>query len=146
MSEVTVNCKLTVTLLRGNHNEHERTYSRSAEGLLASISEEQITTPQFDFDWSIKDVIAHLWGWQQISIARMEGGVFDREPEFPKWVMELGEVWEEDADQTNARIYQNFHEQFWSTVYQAWREGFLHFLKIANQISERDLLDGGRYP
>ena len=31
------------------------------EELLASLSEEQIIAPRFDFDWSIKDVMAHLW-------------------------------------------------------------------------------------
>jgi len=40
------------------------------EELLANLSEEQLTAPSFDYNWSIKDVIAHLWGWQQISIAR----------------------------------------------------------------------------
>jgi len=35
----------------------------SWEELLASLSEEQITAPYFDLDWSIKDVMAHLWGW-----------------------------------------------------------------------------------
>ena len=117
----------------------------SWEELLANLSEEQITTPYFDFDWSIKDVIAHLWGWQQISIARMEGGVFNREPEFPKWVIELDGVWEEDANQTNARIYQIFHERPWSKVHQNWREEFLRFLELGSKISERDLLDGDTY-
>ena len=50
------------------------------EELLTSLSEELITTPHFDLDWSIKDVMAHLWGWQQISIARMEAGVHNHEP------------------------------------------------------------------
>jgi hypothetical protein len=27
--------------------------------LLKNLSEEQITSPRFDYDWSIKDVIAH---------------------------------------------------------------------------------------
>lgn len=118
----------------------------SWEELLASLSEEQITAPQFDLDWSIKDVIAHLWGWQQISIARMEGGVMDQEPEFPKWITELGDVWEEDANETNARIYRNFYEQRWSRVYQTWREGFLQLLELGDKISERNLLDGDKYP
>jgi len=52
------------------------------EKLLVSLSEEEITSPRFDFDWSIKDVIAHLWAWQQISNARLEGGLYDREPAF----------------------------------------------------------------
>ena len=117
----------------------------SWEKLLTSLSEEQITTPHFDLDWSIKDVIAHLWGWQQISIARMEGGLQDWEPEFPKWIMELHGVWEENANQTNARIYEINHEKSWSEIHQNWREGFLRFLELGSKISERDLLDGDKY-
>jgi len=116
------------------------------EELLASLSEEEITAPHFDFDWSIKDVMTHLWGWQQISVARMEGGLHNREPEFPKWVTELGNVWEEDANQTNARIYEINHEKPWTEIHQNWRNGFLRFLELGNTISEKDLLDGDRYP
>ena len=47
------------------------------ELLLANLSEEQISTPAFDLNWSIKDVMAHLWAWQEISIARMESGVHE---------------------------------------------------------------------
>ena len=35
----------------------------SWQELLASLSEEQITAPHFDLNWSIKDVMAHLWAW-----------------------------------------------------------------------------------
>ena len=118
----------------------------SWEKLLASLSEEQITIPRFDFDWSIKDVVAHLWGWQQISIARMQGGVQDEEPVFPKWVEELNEDWEENTDQTNARFYEINHDKLWSEIHQNWRNGFLRFLELGNRISERDLLDTGKCP
>lgn len=50
--------------------------------LLQSLSEEQITVSRFDDNWSIKDVMAHLWGWQQISIVRVEAAVANREPEW----------------------------------------------------------------
>lgn len=115
------------------------------EGLLASLTEEQITTPHFEFDWSIKDVMSHLWGWQQISIARMQGGVLEREPVFPEWITELGEDWEEEADQTNAFFFEMNHKRPWSEVYENWRQGFLHLLDLGSQISERDLLDGDLY-
>jgi hypothetical protein len=118
----------------------------SWEEFLASLNEEQITAPHFDHAWSIKDVIAHLWVWQQISIARMESGVQAREPEYPKWIMVLGEGWEEDADRVNALTFERNHEKPWSEVYQNWRKGFLQFLELGNEISERDLLDGDRYP
>ena len=117
----------------------------SWERLLASLNEGQVITPHFDFDWSIKDVLAHLWAWQQISIARMEGGVQDREPEFPKWIVESIENWEDDADQVNALTLETQHNKPWSEIYQNWKNGFLQFLELGEKISERDLLDGDRY-
>lgn len=118
----------------------------SWEELLASLSDEQITTPHFDYNWSIKDVIAHLWAWQQISVARMESGLQDREPEIPKWIVSLGEDWEDNADRVNALTFETNHKKPWSEVHQNWKDGFLHFLELGNKISERDLLDGDRYP
>ncbi len=118
----------------------------SWEELLASLSESEITAPHFDFDWSIKDVIAHLWAWQQISVSRMEGGLQDREPEIPKWILSLGEDWEENADRVNALTYETNHEKPWSEIHQSWKTGFLRFLELGNLISERDLLDGDKYP
>jgi hypothetical protein len=38
------------------------------EELLDSLSEEKISKPSFENDWSIKDVAAHPWAWQQIYI------------------------------------------------------------------------------
>jgi hypothetical protein len=52
------------------------------EELLASLSDEQIMAPQFDDNWSIKDVITHLWGWQQIFMSQMTAAILNREPEF----------------------------------------------------------------
>lgn len=118
----------------------------SWEKLLASLSEHQIISPQFDFDWSIKDVMAHLWAWQQISIARMEGGLQDREPALPKWIVESIENWEEDSDRVNALTFETQHNKPWSEIYQNWKNGFLRFLELGEKISERDLLDGDRYP
>ncbi len=117
----------------------------SWEELRTSLSEEQITAPHFDFDWSIKDVMTHLWAWQQISIARMEGGLHDREPAFPKWIVESVENWEEDADRINALTFERNHKKPWSEIHQNWRDGVLRFLELGNKISERDLLDGDRY-
>jgi hypothetical protein len=115
------------------------------EELFAGLSEEQITTPRFDLDWSIKDIMAHLWAWQQISIARMEGGLYDREPDFTEWITDI-ENWEENADRVNALTYKNNHDKPWLDVYQNWRDGFLRLLELGNKISERNLLDGDRYP
>lgn len=114
------------------------------EALLASNVQfiEQYTLS----DWTTKDVITHLWAWQQISVARLEAAVFNRDPKFPTWVEELGEDWEENADHTNASIYKNYHEQSWSRVHQNWRDGFLRLLESVDKISEPYLLATGEYP
>jgi hypothetical protein len=115
------------------------------EELLTSLSEKEITAPQFDLDWSIKDVIAHLWAWQQISIARMEAGVLDSKPAYPGWILSIGKDWEEDADRVNALTFDTNHEKPWSEVYENWRTGYLRFLDLGTKISERNLLDSDRY-
>jgi len=115
------------------------------EELLKSLNYEQITTPRFDQNWSIKDVIAHLWGWQQISIARVDAAAFNKEPEFPRWTSELNEGWEENANRTNAWFYETQHTKSWLEITRNWREGFLKILDLTEPIPEKDLLDGSRY-
>ena len=115
------------------------------EELLASLDEEQLVAPRFDLDWSIKDVLTHLWAWQQISSARIEGGLRDGEPDYPQWIVSSVENWEADSDRVNAVTYERYHAKSWSEMYESWRNGFLQLLNVGNQISERDLLDGDRY-
>jgi len=116
------------------------------EELLASLSEVQITAPHLPSNWSIKDVIAHLRAWQQVSIARLEAAQLNKEPVFPNWLSGLDPESEEDRDQFNARIYEIYHQQPWSRVHQDWRDGFLRFLKLGGKIPENDLLDTEKYP
>ena len=116
------------------------------EELLSGISEEQITAPLRPSNWSIKDVMVHLWAWQQRSIARLEAALLNREPVFPEWPEESDPDAEGDTDRINAWIYQSHREQPWAQVYQNWREGFLRFLELPEGIPERELLDADRYP
>lgn len=117
------------------------------EALLGSQSEEGITTPPPSAEWSIQDVIAHLMAWQQISIARLEAALFDVEPNFPVWLAGADPYYaEEHTGEFNARIYAIYHGQSWASVHQAWRQGFLRFLEIAEAIPETEFHDPHRYP
>jgi hypothetical protein len=116
------------------------------EELLAGMNEEQITTPLLPSPLSSKDVIAHLMAWQQRSIARLESALLNRDPEFPKWLSGVDPDAEGNTDQINAWLYESYRDQPWSQVHQNWREGFQRFLETAEGVSERDLLDAGRYP
>jgi hypothetical protein len=115
------------------------------EELLAGMSEEQITALDLPSNWSIKDVIAHLWGWQQRTIARMEAALLNREPEYPRWPETLNPDPEEDVDQTNAWIYETNREKPWPVVYGDWRAQFLRVLELAEEIPEKEMFDPGRF-
>ena len=116
------------------------------EALLAGLSENQIITPSLPSDLSIKDVIAHLRAWQQVSIARLEAALHDREPAYPAWTGGLHPDSEEDTEFFNERIHQEYREQPWSNVHQAWKDGFLRFLELAEAVPETDLLEVDKYP
>jgi hypothetical protein len=115
------------------------------EELLATLSEEQISAAQPESGWAIKDEIAHLWGWQQRSVARLKAAQLDQEPVFPSWPAALDPEAEASTDQINAWIYESQRAQPWPAIHQQWRANFLRLLELAEPITERDMLDSGRY-
>lgn len=119
------------------------------EDVLARLSEGQIAAPHLG-SFSVKDVVAHLWAWQQITLARVEAAVHNREPELPVWVTGLPADWEDEADLTtdltNGRIYKLNRDRPWPSVHEAWRAGFTRLLEMSATIRERDMLDSSRYP
>jgi hypothetical protein len=115
------------------------------EELLASMNAEQIAAPLLPSHWSTKDVIAHLMAWQKRSIARVEAALSDRVPEFPVWLPDVDPDSEGSTERTNAWIFEAYRELPWSTIHQDWRTGFLRFLELSEGVSEKDLLDAGRY-
>ena len=127
-----------LTMLKEEFNQWEE--------LLANLSEEQIVAPHLSSNYSIKDVIAHLMAWQQVTVARLEAALLDREPNLPEWL--AGVVSESDSrlEEFNTRIHETYRKQPWSTVHRDWRDGFLRVLELGEAIPEKDLLDVGRYP
>lgn len=115
------------------------------EEVLASMSEEQIVVPWKPSDLSIKDEIAHLWAWQQRSIARMEAALHNRQPELPQWLPMVDPDDEDKTDQTNDWIYETYREQPWPAVYQEWRAGFLRLLALGEALPEPVLLDSSQF-
>ena len=114
------------------------------EKVIGTLSEAQIEIPLTPSTFSIKDTLAHLRAWQQLSIARLEAAQADRAPVFPDWV--AGEDPDaDDADPFNARIYAATHQLPWAIVHQNWRAGFLKLLKVAAEISEEDFNTEGKY-
>jgi len=115
------------------------------EELLGSLSPEQLAIPLAPSPWSTKDVIAHLWAWQQRTNARLEAAAHNGEPVFPKWPADLDPNGESDTDRINEWIYQTYRNLSWSEVHQAWKAGYLHLLNLAEAVAEKDLMDDSHY-
>jgi hypothetical protein len=131
------------TLLTMLREEFERW-----EEALAGLSDEQIITPRPSSNGSIKDVVAHLRAWQQISIVRLSAALLDAEPEYPGWLGGLDPFdaeSDEHRDESNARIFSETHDIPWADVHRAWRDGFLRFLELGEAVAEDALLDSERY-
>jgi hypothetical protein len=117
------------------------------EDLLAHKSESEINAESRADGWSIKDVIAHLMAWQQISIARLRAAELGAEPEYPAWLEGADPFYAEDhTTQFNARIRQIYHDQPWSIVGAAWSEGFAQFIELGDALPDDLLFDAHRYP
>jgi hypothetical protein len=118
---------------------------RGWQEVLAGMSEEEITTPHLPAGLSVKDVIAHLRAWQQLSIARLEAALRNGEPALPGWPPGPDPESAEGVEQINAWIYERYHKQPWPAVQRNWRQGFRRFLELAEAIPEKELLEPGRY-
>jgi len=116
------------------------------DDLLGRLSETQANAPVLDDNWALKDVMVHLWAWQQRTIARLEGALNNREPQFPNWPAALDPEQEDQPHELNAWLYKTYHDQPWSTVYQNWRDGFRRFIELSEALPEKDMLDAKRYP
>ncbi|MGD8454734.1 MAG: ClbS/DfsB family four-helix bundle protein [Anaerolineales bacterium] len=116
------------------------------EELLAGLKEEQITARHLPANLSIKDVIGHLRAWQQVTLARLEAALLEREPQLPAWLAGEDPESDDHLEEFNARIHETYREQPWSSVHQDWRDGFLRVLELGETIPGKDLLDPEKYP
>jgi hypothetical protein len=86
--------------------EHQREWW---EGLLAEVSEERMEQPGATDDWTFKDVVAHLSGWQRRTLDRFQAARTDQPIGPPPWPAEFQKI--EDEDEQVQRINDWFYEK-----------------------------------
>ena len=116
------------------------------EGLLATLSEPQISAGLLSDGQSIKDNIAHLRAWQALSIERVECALRGSVPTYAGWPKGIDPDAEENRDRINAWIRENHHDWPWAYVRRQWLAGFHRFIDLAQKIPETDLDDKRKYP
>jgi hypothetical protein len=98
------------------------------ETLLASLREEQMTTPGVHGTWSVKDDLAHLTVWQDYQTTRLQGVLSAGEPLDP-----LSGLGDEDAQ--NEYYYQQFKDQPLAEVLARFRTSYHHVLAATESLS-----------
>jgi hypothetical protein len=116
------------------------------EEFLTGLPEEKILASMPESQHSIKDVIAHLHAWQQVSIARLHAALHGGEPVLPRWLNGLDPDSDDNLENYNEHIFQSCRNHSWHSVYQRWHSVFSHFLDLAEQIPADDLMAAGKYP
>jgi len=118
----------------------------SWEELTDRLTDEQLAAPLLPSEWTVKDEMAHLWAWQQRSIARLEAALAGQAPSFPVWLPDHDPNEESNTEAVNGWIYCTYRDQPWSAVHNKWRKGFSRLLELGKVVSEVELLDSSRYP
>ena len=98
------------------------------EALLASLSEEQMTTPGVNGSWSVKDNLAHLTAWQNYQAARQEGILNGIEPPDPAPGLET-------EDEENDYFYQLYKDRPLAEVLADFRASYQRILAATHALS-----------
>ena len=111
------------------------------EGTLALFRHEQVTEPMLEGDRSIKDLMAHITAWEQVTLSRL---AVRTEPER---LAEIARQWEDGGvDAFNDRLYMRDKDLPLPEVRLRYNESYDQFVAIVENMPEEDLLVGGRYP
>ena len=109
--------------------------------LVAEVSEERMEQPGPMGDWTFKDLVAHLLGWRERTLRRLEAGP-DREPPTP-WPGHLTEV--DEVDEINEWIYEQNRDR---PLHEVLAEADASYQRLAAAVAalpEEDLTTPGRF-
>ena len=116
------------------------------ERLLGGMTQDQVAARDLPSGLSVKDVIAHLWAWQGLSVARLEAALDNRDPQYDLGPNGLDPDNEENLEGINAWIHETNIDRPWTDVYGNWRRRYLWFLELAARAPEQALMQPARYP
>ena len=117
-------------------------------GLILQASEEKWKLVLEGYNWTLKDVLAHLMGWMQVTNARLSAGLLEADPRYPKWLQ--GGDPDTDSDELtnayNARIYETYHKVPRQVIIASWRDEFLSLIKTVDDLSDEALFQVDAFP
>jgi hypothetical protein len=120
--------------------ERIRTERRRLEQNIERLSDEQMEMVGVVGVWTVKDLLAHLFDWEQRFIGWYEAGLRGETPETPA----PGMNWE-DLDVLNRRIYEKHRDRTLEDVRQEFDSSYRQVLSVVEGISEEEMFAVGKY-
>jgi len=107
---------------------------------LAGLSEEQMLEAGVIDDWSVKDVLAHIAGWERMFIGWLDALMRGERPDRPA---NIDEAW---VNETNARLYRENGEKTLADVLAESRAAHEAMLALIDRLTEEELFDPNHFP
>jgi hypothetical protein len=92
-------------------------------------------------DWSAKDVIAHLYEWQQMFFRWYEAGLRGETPAVPA----AGYKWSQ-LPALNQKIYETYRDYPWADLLADFRASHAKTLALVESLSDETIITPGLYP
>lgn len=105
---------------------------RQFEAILVPLREAQMTTPNVNGPWSVKDNLAHLTIWQDYLLSTLRGVLANQEP--PEFMSGLS-----TEDEINEHIYRENKDRPLAEVQTAFRASYKRVLAAVQEMSEERL-------
>lgn len=115
------------------------------QGLLLNCKEKPEDCAHNDDHWTLKDVLAHLTSWQEVTLARLVAARVKSDPEYPAWFPGVDPETDEDLNRVNAAIYEAHKDQSLTDIKKEWEQRFSEILLVCSLISDDEFLEPGRY-
>lgn len=118
------------------------------ESILNATTPENMEQPGVAGAWSLKDVVAHLSGWQRRTLDRLAAGCQGESAPLPPWPLELEEIEDEDesVDRINAWIYESNRGRSVAEVLAESRGQWDELRALVDTMPESVLNDPDRFP
>lgn len=115
------------------------------QALLAEIGTERMEEPGPMGDWTFKDLVAHLWFWQDRTLARLAAGPGQLGKPMP-WPPEMGDEDEiSDWDEVNAWIRDQYRNLPLFDVLQMHDQQFQQVADLLASMPDEHLLVPGAF-
>ncbi|MHA2143097.1 MAG: ClbS/DfsB family four-helix bundle protein [Candidatus Thorarchaeota archaeon] len=120
--------------------ESIHTERRRLEKNLASLSDEEMLIPSVIAEWSVKDIMAHLFDWEQRFLGWYEAGLRGEVPETPA----PGLKWSQ-LRILNQQVFEKHQNRTLADVKAEFQSSYERLLNTVNGIPEEDMYEVGRF-